>query len=180
MKKFRFLPLALLLAACAAVPPPAEPVEQTPPPPPPAVEPQIPAPEPVNEGDSGEFQVDAVLFQETLEDIQALILNLNEIIKGRNYDIWLTHLTSAYVEHYSSPTVLREVSQEPTLRSYNIRLRSLADYFQYVVVPSRSEARVDDLIFLDENHIQAIMNIDEIPRLLYSLEKIDDAWKIGI
>ncbi|MBI9102249.1 MAG: hypothetical protein JEY99_07540 [Spirochaetales bacterium] len=136
-------------------------------------------PAPIEEA-SDEFVVTPEVFEETFVNIEALIGELNGIIRAKNYFIWTTYLTREYKEYYSDPQKLLEMSQQPILKKYGIRLRSLQDYFEYVVVPSRSQAKLDDLIFTDNEHIEAIMLINGKRSILYSLEKIDGIWKIGV
>lgn len=126
------------------------------------------------------LKVSEEVFMETFEDITDLISSLNKIIASENYDEWLTYLTRGYIEHMSSAEELKNVSEQPLLRKYDINLRSLKDYFKYVVVPSRSNARLDDLVFLDTNLVKAIMIINEQRTILYRLEKNDGVWKIGL
>lgn len=118
-------------------------------------------------------------YEETFSNIETLIQELNQIIKSKNYDKWLTYLAKDYREYLSDPKTLKEISQEPVLKKYDIALRSLKDYFNYVVVPSRSNARLDDLVFVDKNHVKAIMIISNKRIILYELKKIDGKWKIG-
>ncbi len=118
-------------------------------------------------------------YEETFSNIEILIQDLNQIIKSKNYDKWLTYLAKDYREYLSDPKTLKEISQEPVLKKYDITLRSLKDYFNYVVVPSRSNARLDDLVFVDKNHVKAIMIINNKRIILYELKKIDGKWKIG-
>ena len=118
-------------------------------------------------------------YEETFSNIETLIQELNQIIKSKNYDKWLTYLAKDYREYLSDPKTLKEISQEPVLKKYEIALRSLKDYFNYVVVPSRSNARLDDLVFVDKNHVKAIMIISNKRIILYELKKIDGKWKIG-
>jgi hypothetical protein len=127
-----------------------------------------------------EFVVSEEVFAQTFSDVEALINELNKTIRNKNYDKWLTFLTEEYKDYYSSPGVLREISKKPTMQKYDIRLTTLKDYFTYVVVPSRSNARLDDLVFEDNNHVKAIMIIDEQRVILYQLVKVDGEWKIGV
>mgnify|MGYP007064287536 CR=1 FL=1 len=125
--------------------------------------------------------VSAELKESTLVDISGLIETLNTIIRRKDYDAWIPYLTEEYIRYYSSAEVLGELSQQPALRRYNIVLRSLRDYFNYVVYPSRQNARVDDIEFVDEKRIVAITISTKEERLvLYNLEKINDTWKIAI
>ena len=139
-----------------------------------------PKPENVNQTDAEEFIVTQEVFEETFVNIEALIAELNGIIRAKEFDTWRTYLTGEYQEYYSDPDRLFQMSQQPILKKYGIRLRSLQDYFEYVVVPSRSQAKLDDLIFTDNDNITAIMLINGKRTILYRLEKIDGIWKIGV
>jgi hypothetical protein len=142
---------------------------------------EIPIEEPDREeaGEEG-FIVSEEVFSRTFSDIEELIKKLNKIIGSSNYDSWLEYLTKEYINYYSDEETLRELSQRPILQKYNIRLTSLKDYFNYVVVPSRSDVRLDDLVFEDNNRVKAVMIIDDQRVILYQLEKVNEEWKIGI
>jgi len=120
---------------------------------------------------------DAV-YNKTFSDINDFILRLNQIIGDSKFDEWKKHLTKGYIDYYSNTENLRQISENPTLKKYKIVLRSLRDYFTYVVVPSRSEARLDSISFVDDNNIKAYMIIDGEPAILYNLVRIDNNWKI--
>lgn len=132
------------------------------------------------EGTEESFTVSEKVFTETFEDVRRLIDDLNTIIREENYDRWLKYLADGYVEHFSSKAVLSENSNQPLLKKYNITLSSLQDYFRWVVVPSRSNARLDDLVFIDNEHIKAIMIFNNQRTILYLLEKDGKGWKIGL
>ena len=143
-------------------------------------EPEEPVSEEPEEAAPEEFVVTEEVYTETFEDIRSLIGELNSIIRSENYDVWLDYLTEAYIDHFSSSQVLRENSDQPLLKKYDINLRTLKDYFRYVVVPSRSNARLDDLVFIDKEHVKAIMIIKDQRTILYRLSKIDRNWKIDL
>ena len=156
-----------------------------------AVSPPVSDPEPEPEPDpieqlepvQDERQVYLVTEEEyiqTFDDIREFIELLNGIIKSEDYDTWLTHLTEEYVEVMGSAITLSQISEEPILKKYNIKLRSLKDYFMYVVVPSRSSARLDEIEFNDSEHVTAFMIIKGQRAILYSLIKVDNTWKIGL
>lgn len=125
--------------------------------------------------------VSEALRESTFVDVKDLVNSLNAIIRRRDFDAWRALLTDEYLRHYSDPQTLAELSQQPALRRYNIVLRSLRDYFTYVVYPSRQNDRVDDIEFIDERRIVAFtINAKEERLVLYNLEKIGDTWKIAI
>jgi hypothetical protein len=186
------LAMFFLLASCASAPEPVEeepaaepaPVEDVEPASKEEVPAETPEPEPeevVEEIDEEEtFTVSEEVFTETFEDIRRLIDDLNAIIREENYDRWLKYLTEEYIGHFSSPEVLEAKSEQPLLKKYNITLSSMKDYFKWVVVPSRSNARLDDLVFVDNEHVKAIMVFNGQRTILYLLEKDGDGWKIGL
>lgn len=166
-------------------PVPEEPVEE------PAPEPEEePAPEPAPEPEpeesaeeesappEEEFEVSEEVYEQTFEEVEQTIARLNTIIQERDFEAWKSYLTEEYEQEYSDPETLAEWSESPLLQRNEITLTSLEDYFTYVVVPSRSNARLDDLEFVDENTVQAYMNVRGRRALLYLLEKQDGVWKI--
>ena len=74
--------------------------------------------------------------------------------------------------------MLAELSRQPILAQNNIRLDSLRDYFEDVVVPSRARARLDDLIFYSDTLVEAVTEYRGERVLLYLLRKVDGTWKI--
>jgi hypothetical protein len=147
---------------------------------PPEEEPEEPVDDPPEEQPSDEFKVTEEIFTETFENIRTIITQLNGIIRDENYTRWLGYLAREYIAHFSSAEILKQNSDQPILRKYGVVLRSLEDYFTYVVVPSRSNARLDDLVFIDNDHLKAIMIISDRRTILYQLTKVDGVWKIGL
>lgn len=184
----------LLFAACAGGPEPMpeeSASEEAPAEPEPTTEPEPeaesePAEDPVEEAQLPEeepdpeepIEVSEEVYEQTFNEIEATIEELNAVISARNFERWKTYLTDAYVEEYSDPQRLAEISEMPILERNDITLTSLRDYFTWVVVPSRQDARLDDLRFLSENEVYAIMNINENPVILYRLRKVDGRWKV--
>lgn len=186
-KKLRFLTAAVVAAAgiasCVSAPADApEPVAEslvTEP-----VESVEPSPEPVAIEQPAPFDPDSVsveMKQATFFDVRALIQGLNSIIQAQDYESWSLALTDAYRSYYSSSDTLARISEAPVLKRQGVKLRSLQDYFIYVVYPSRQNDRVDDIEFIDATHIRAItVNAKGERLVLYNLEKIGDTWKIAI
>jgi hypothetical protein len=118
------------------------------------------------------------VYQETKQDIVQFIQDLNSIIKAKRYSVWVEYLDTDYYQYISSPEYLQQVSQRGILVSKKIVLSDAYDYFIYVVVPSRSNDRVDEIEFVSENRIKAI-NISNGKRvILYDLERTHKGWKI--
>jgi hypothetical protein len=186
---------ALFLAACAGkLPPrpqpliPAQTVEPVKTPEALSVPNQIPALPPAEKPVTAEagpvFDPASVTVEEknvAFTDIRALIENLNRIIQRKDFEAWRSNLTDEFIAWYSDPAVLDQISQYPVLKRTGIKLTSLKDYFLYVVYPSRQNDRVDDIDFVGERQVKAMTISDKGDRqILYSLEKHDDTWKIGI
>ena len=132
-------------------------------------------------------------YQTAMTEVQALITELNRIIRARNFNAWVDHLAEPLYREISSQAFLDERSEELFRRDQIVAqnmgrnpasvqrrvLRTAMDYFTHIVVPSRSNDRVDDIDFVSDNQVIAF-TID--PRgnrlILYNLEKIDGRWKI--
>jgi hypothetical protein len=172
MKLIAVLTAALLAGSCAGGPP----VSESPP------SPKVPEGPP--EGSAGEtqeqFAVSEEVYSRTFEEIGQLIDNLNQLIRSADYDGWLSNLSEEYIRTTSDPAYLREQSEKPLLRQADIRLHTLRDYFIYVVVPSRTQATLDEIEFVDENHVKAIALRRGQRVILYLLERDGGEWKIGV
>ncbi|MCF6335956.1 MAG: hypothetical protein L3J12_09460 [Spirochaetales bacterium] len=112
-------------------------------------------------------------------DIAELIDKLNGLVSARNFKAWKEYLSDEYISYYSNPDILAEMSKSPLLLKNKIVLRSLMDYFNYIVVGSRQKVKLDDIKVLDRDHIKAYMFINNNPVIIYELERIDENWKIG-
>jgi hypothetical protein len=140
-------------------------------------DPQV-EPPPEEPAEPGEVEVSEELYVQTFDEVEATIEELNQIIANRNFVLWQDYLTPGYRQTYSNPEVLERSSESAILQRNNIELTSLQDYFNFVVVPSRANARLDDLVFRDEDTVEAIMEVDGQRYLLYLLKKMNNRWKI--
>ncbi len=182
----------LALGGCASAPPPeqavpqqappgaaAEPAQATPAPPapqpaPPA--PPIPAPE--AQPPRPEYAVSKEVYNRTFDEIRAVITELNTHIARGEYEGWLEHLTDNYVRETSRQEYLDKWKEDPELKQRGIVLRSLHDFFEYRVVPTRSRAQLDEIQFVDDSHVYAYTVLRGEKYLLYYLVKTDKGWKV--
>jgi hypothetical protein len=182
MKRFFLVAVVLsaLLGACSTKP---EPVSE------PAVIPAAEEPlpeiteiqpeEPAEEEDFDVLSITPEVFNFTKAEIQALVEDLNGIIRAKNYDAWVACLGEEYLAEKSSPEYLAQISEQPRLKSQNIVLISPRDYFIHVVVPSRANDRVDDIEFVAKNRVKAYtINVNGQRLRLYDLENKGNGWKI--
>ena len=126
-------------------------------------------------------------------DIQALIADLNRIIRARNYNSWIEYLDESYLNLISSREFLEEKTEELYKRDQIVAgnlgrdpahvekkiLRTPRDYFNNVVVPSRSQDTLDDIAFVSETHVKAYtVDLRGQRLVLYEFETIGGKWKI--
>jgi len=112
-------------------------------------------------------------------EIQRLIQELNGIIRAKNYNAWVPYLDTDYFAIISSAEYLDRISKSAVLVKQKIVLKSARDYFNYVVVPSRTNDRVDDIEFESQNRVKAYTINNKGERLrLYDLERTGNEWKI--
>ena len=170
------------LAACSGGPSP-EPVPQEPIPvveAPPSVE-AARAEEPAAaEPEFDPSSIPPQVKMDTMEEVKAFIKEVNQVIRKKDYTTWRDYLTAEYIDYYSQPTVLAEMSESSVLKRQGIVLKVLEDYFLYVVYPSRQSVRVDDIEFRSPIEVTAVTVAPSGDRqIYYYLEKVGDSWKIG-
>jgi hypothetical protein len=142
---------------------------------------QIPevVPEAAEEVDFDPGMITQEVYNTAKKDVQQLIRELNDIIRSRNYNVWISYLGRDYFEEINSPEFLKQVSESSFLKSKNTVLSDSKDYFTHVVVPSRANSRVDDIEFVSQRRVKAFMVTAQGQRLrLYDLEDFGDGWKI--
>ena len=130
----------------------------------------------------------------TMGEIRALIEVLNAIIRSRDYDAWKNHLSPSYYSEINSQAFLERMTEDlfrrdrmvASARGVNPRhvqrrvLNSSMDFFFNVVVPARSNDRLDDIVFLSHDRVQAFTVDHRGNRLrLYDLQLYDTGWKIS-
>lgn len=117
--------------------------------------------------------------KEALFDIKEFIFRLNKIVQRKDFEAWYSYLSPDFIAYYSNPDVLAEISNQPTMKKYNIVLKSLKDYFLYVVYPSRQNDTVDEIEYIGYNKVKVYTYVNNIKLVLYVLEKIDGIWMIS-
>lgn len=128
--------------------------------------------------DETPYVVSDQTYIETFFQVEEVIRELNGIIDNRQFDKWLAHLSEDYYSYYNNPGKLELLSESRRLRSSGIRLENIKDFFTYVVVPSRANYRLDDLVFRSPSKLEAIMIVQEERILVYRLQFINGYWKI--
>ncbi|MDR2738915.1 MAG: hypothetical protein LBB68_03680 [Treponema sp.] len=124
-------------------------------------------------------------FNSTKEEMQALIEEINQVIRAKDYNKWLSYLAEDFIGVINSQNYLIELSQTSEgLKSRNIVLKTPEDYFTHVVVPSRGNVRVDprldDIEFLSHNRVKAFTINARKQRLrLFEFVRIGNNWKIA-
>ena len=131
-------------------------------------------------GTPQEFVVTPELYTRTFDEVQQVIADLTALINAADYDGWRSYLTADYVARTSDPGFLAKASTSGVLQKSGIVLRSLKDYFENVVVRSRIQASLDDINFVDADHVKALTIVDGRPVILYYLVREDGRWKVGI
>ena len=120
------------------------------------------------------------LYDRTFGEVEGVVESLNRIIAADDYAQWLTYLTPEYVAVTSDPAFLADASKSPVLAQKAITLTTLRDYFDDVVVRSRTRVRLDSLSFIDEQHVKALARMGNSMVILYYLVREGDTWKVGM
>ncbi|MDR2718205.1 MAG: hypothetical protein LBB89_09100 [Treponema sp.] len=179
MKRFAWylLLLPLVFTVCASQPAAVKPAEGS-----------IVAPH--DTGESAPVAVSQEVYDNTLAEVRLFIDKLNLLIYNKDYAGWKNVLSDEFLARISSPEFLAMASESTLLRAKKIVLKTPTDYFLHVVVPARSNSRVDEIEFTAINAVKVFylekskgnnrVAAGEIRRLrLYELiKKSGDTWKI--
>lgn len=122
----------------------------------------------------GDITITKKDYDKTKSEIERVVDALNKVTASKDYTRWRTFLSREYIEYYSSPDVLKNVSDSLPIKT--IKLHSLFDYFKYVFVPSRQKVRVDAIKFLTPTRVNVEMNTPSGKLLVYILEKSSGGW----
>ena len=127
-----------------------------------------------------EFVVTEELYRRTFDEIAGVIAELDRVIRERDYNAWVAWLSREYIARTSSGEFLDEASKSSRLSARKIVLQSLEDYFVNVVVQSRLQTALDQILFVDEANVKAMTVVNGESYILYWLVREDGRWKIGV
>ena len=119
-------------------------------------------------------------YEEVFGEVKAFIENLNRVIQNKNYGKWIEALSEERFKEISSRQFLASVSSSDFMKRRKIEVKTVNDYFIYVVVPSRANSQVDKIEILDNNRVKAFYENTkkETTELVYELIKNGNTWKI--
>lgn len=118
-------------------------------------------------------------YDKTFEEIEELITKLNKIISSGNYNTWKTYLSEQYILERGNKEYLAKISENPVLKDYGIKIKTLKDYFSYIVAPSRSYVVIDEIQFVTEDIIKALTFKNNSKFVVYMLIKGENGWIIS-
>jgi len=150
-----------------------------------------PAEEEYRQEASDSVTVSQEVYDNTLAEVKVFVDGLNSMIMKKDYISWKAALSDEFFTRISSPEFLASASESAILKSRKIVLKTPNDYFLQVVVPSRSNSKVDEIEFTATDRVKVFYleertrknesgaSTVEVRRLrLYELVKTDDTWKI--
>ena len=128
-------------------------------------------------------------YDHVFNEVKAFVENLNMVIQNKNYNRWREALSEERLREISSPMFLATASNTTSMRRRGIVLKTLNDYFLYVVVPSRANSQVDKIEIMDNKRVKVIYmhtrkvegsedKTETVPLLVYELIKDGNTWKI--
>jgi len=108
-------------------------------------------------------------FVEDKKDIMLIIDELNEIIKNRDYNAWLTYVSPSSKQYWNNPKNLAAVANRLPVKG--IKIRSMKDYFLYVFIPARQNSKVEEIRYVSPTITKAVEPKKEEDLIFYIFEK---------
>lgn len=126
----------------------------------------------------GEITISKNEFAEDKAAIQAIIKELDVIMKNLDYKKWVTYVDQESISYWSKPVNLKKASSK--LPKKGLLLRNLEDYFRFVFVPSRSGRDVPEIRYATNTYVKAVQFQDDTDIIYYHFNKIDGQWMVHL
>ncbi len=126
-----------------------------------------------------EVDVSVQQFELDKKTILAKIAELDAVMAGRDYKLWLTYIDEDSITFWSRKGNLQRVAKRLPVKG--MKLNSLEDYFKFVFIPSRAGKQVDEIRYETADHIKAVqVKSDSDTSVYYNFKRTPDGWKVHI
>ena len=126
---------------------------------------------------SGKISKDT--FIEDKKDIMQTIDELNDIIKRRDYEAWLTYVSPSSKQYWTNPKNLAAVANRLPVKG--ITIRSMRDYFLYVFIPARQNSKVEEIRYVSPTVTKAVEPKEDEDLIFYLFEKASNGdWLLKL
>ena len=128
---------------------------------------------------TSEVDVSVQQFELDKKTILAKIAELDAVMAGRDYRLWLTYIDEDSITFWSRKSNLQRVAKRLPVKG--MKLNSLEDYFKFVFIPSRAGKQVDEIRYETADHIKAVqVKSDSDTSVYYHFKRTEDGWKVHI
>ncbi len=126
----------------------------------------------------GEITISKDEFEEDKAAIQAIIKELDVVMKNLEYKKWVTFVDEESINYWSKPVNLKKASSK--LPKKGLLLRNLEDYFRFVFVPSRAGRDVPEIRYETNTYVKAVQFQDDTDIIYYHFNKINGKWMVHL
>ncbi len=127
-------------------------------------------------GLEGEISYD--LFLADKNEILAIIQELDESMKNRDYQLWRSHLTPSSISYWSNKMNLQVLSTK--LPGDDIILRDLPQYFTNMFIPSRIGRDVTEIRYNSTQEVKAVQVQGDTDIIYYDFVKENGKWLVSL
>ncbi|MFI3257351.1 MAG: hypothetical protein R3Y36_03520 [Spirochaetales bacterium] len=117
-------------------------------------------------------------FQADKAEILAIINELDDVMKNRNFTSWKNYLTDSSVSYWSNRVNLQVLSTK--LPQGGVTLRNISDYFLNMFIPSRIGQTIDEIRYVSSTQVKAVQVKNNKDIIYYEFIKSGDEWLIQL
>lgn len=118
-------------------------------------------------------------FNDDKNEILEIISELALIMESKDTLAWLKYIDEESKEYYKNPVNLRKAQRK--LPNKLIELKTIEDYFKFVFIPARKNSQIDEIRYINKNHVKAVQLREDLPdAIYYEFKKEKGRWLVYI
>ncbi len=119
------------------------------------------------------------VFEEDKNQIFKIINALDQIMKKKDYEGWLTYLTPDSTEYWSNRHNLLELSRH-LFSIDTFQINNMREYFEFFFIPARRGRLVDEIRYVTIDLVKVVQYKNKTDVIYYFFEKQDGVWKLKL
>lgn len=119
------------------------------------------------------------VFEEDKNQIFMIINELDRIMKKKDFDGWLSHLTPDSAEYWSNRHNLLELSRH-LFSTDDFHINNIREYFEFFFIPARRGRLVDEIRYVTPDLVKVVQYKNKTDVIYYFFEKQDGVWKLKL
>lgn len=119
------------------------------------------------------------VFEEDKNEIFQVINALDQIMKKKDFNGWISYLTPESYEYWSNRHNLLELSRH-LFSSDDFHINNIREYFEMFFIPARKGRLVDEIRYVTPTYVKVVQYKNKTDIIYYFFEKQNDTWLLKL